>query len=247
MGSFRPQNIWLGFGLTLLSACSTPGNGIRGELGVGTFDYNCLIASDAACSESGAIDAFLAANDLGSDKDLPRAVAVGSRFGLSYAGTLSDEQGEVLVTTEAAASEDAIGTEAFQIDAPVSTSFVGTAADGRVVDLIYVEAATPKGLFIWLDQESVDSIELSVGDSLDMTFTLYDEEERLLGGAISSSWQIDDNDIVVLSEYQATGLPTESTIKNKVDITLSGQSAGSTELVVTAGAIERTIRIEVTP
>ena len=66
--------------LGLLAGCDDPGDGIRGQLGVGTFDYNCLIESDAACAESGVIEDFRASNDLGNQKQLPQAVAVGSKL-----------------------------------------------------------------------------------------------------------------------------------------------------------------------
>jgi hypothetical protein len=216
-------------------------------LGVGTFDYNCFNPSDAACAESEVIDVFRASNDLGNQKQLPQAVAVGSKFGLSYAGSLADIDGETLVTTEAAAEVDEIGVENFQINEPVTTAFFAASSQGQVADLLYVDAATPSELLVWSAQETIEKIKISEGDSVDLAFTLVDKKARLLAGAVESAWTLPDDSTAALAEYQATGLPDRESIKNRVEVTLTGLAAGETELTVTALDLVRTLTIEVSP
>jgi hypothetical protein len=72
--------------LALLAAgCdSSVGGGTFGEVGNGTFKYECVNDGDAACSATSAIDSFRVSEDLGRKGALPDAVAVGGVFSLSF-------------------------------------------------------------------------------------------------------------------------------------------------------------------
>ena len=241
--------------LTGLAACtvSDPGDGISGELGVGTFDYQCVIASDAACISDGVVDAFLAKNDLGGQKEPPQAVAVGARFGLNYAGTLITEgpadglEGISLIATEAAAPIDEIGTEAFEINEPTTTAFVALSAERRVVDFINMTAASPAELLVWENQASVESLKIEQGEKITLAFTLADESGRLLAGAVESSWQVGDASVLSLSDAQGDRSTDESELKNRVEIQVTGKNVGETQLEVQALDLSRSLNIEVLP
>ena len=116
-----------------------------------------------------------------------------------------------------------------------------------MADLLYIDAATPSELLVWSAQETVEKIKISEGDSVDLAFTLVDKDERLLAGAVESAWTLADDSTAALAEYLATGLPDRESIKNRVEITLTGLAAGETELTVTALDFVRTLTIEVTP
>ena len=216
------------------------GSGTSGNVGNGTFDYECLTQSDAACSKTDAIDSFAASNDLVGRRGMPRAVAVGALFGLNF-----DPSGPVDNTYRvvAATSDDARSPGEFQVERPGHAAFIAVRSGEKASDYIGLDAREAVGLRVWSEQRPIESIELRTVDRVTLTVTPVDDDESLLAGALPLRWESLDESIVSLSRLGASR--GRDTVSNEVDVILHAEGVGRTRVRVQSGRIGHEFSVEV--
>ena len=145
-------------------------------MGQGSFTHVCPINGDPVCSETGEIDDFKANSDLGDDDGTPAAVAVGSTFGVVYAGTVRQSGDKLLVVVSAASPIDKLSSGTFRLEQPAESAFIARDNQDRVVDFLVVEAAEAVELSVWQEQEIVSDITVGRFLSSQLTVTPVDKE-----------------------------------------------------------------------
>lgn len=217
---------------------SSPGDGAAGELGQGTFAYECANDGDAHCASRSEIDEF-DARDLGPEGSLPRAVAVGSTFGLSYAGRVRDDGDRLLVQVTPAYADDELAEEVFSVAQPTDAAFMAMDGDGRVVDFVVVTVLEATELNVWKDERAISSLSLSVGEALTLPVVPQSDDGTLLSGALRYTWTTTDEDIVSLGGADE--------VLNEGEVEIAAEAEGVAQIRVVSGDLLVQIDVEVTP
>lgn len=226
--------------LGLLAGCgSSPGSGAAGELGQGTFEYVCVNDGDAKCSMTSNIDEF-DVHDLGSPKALPQGVAVGSIFGLRYAGRVRDDGDELLVQVLAASHDDELSPEIFSIAEPAEAAFLAVDSKGRSIDFVVVPAVEATELSVWSEEVELSDLVLSVGDTAGLTVVPRSSDGDLLAGAIPYLWTSSQGSIFSLNDGS-----TE--VRNEGDCEITAEGQGEAELRIVSGNLVVRVNVEVVP
>jgi|SRR5690606_4534016 len=248
-GSFGSGSRILGVAaLVLCAGCDGeegPGTGTPGELGDGTFEYQCQNRGDVKCSAADAVDDFELIHDIRSGLDLPRAVAVGATFGVRYAGTVRSGGQVMLVTVTAASRSDEVSPGVFSLAQPVEAAFIATANDGTAVDFAVVTALEAEELSVWHNQREVTSLVLEVDERADLTVAPRSGTGTLLAGALRYQWVTTDPSVVTLGRLSSDAV--ESEVRNQGDVSILGVNEGSAVVRIRSGNLESTVRVEVTP
>jgi hypothetical protein len=230
----------------LQTACGdSPGTGTGGELGQGTFKYACALNGDPVCSETEAIDARVRERQLASEGGVPDAVAVGAPFGIEYGGTEREEGDVLFVDVSPASPEDESVRGEFTIEQPAEAAFLARNSDGEVIDFVLVTAFEATQLVLWADEEEVASVELALGESIELTVVPASEDGQFLGGALSYTWSVEDSDVARIGRVDSAA--DEQRVDNSGDLLLKGLTLGQTTLRVTAGGLGLDVSVEVIP
>src|SRR5262245_47861180 len=142
------------------------GPGTVGELGQGTFSYQCALSEgDAVCNDADAVNRTTVGAYLGIDGQIPAGIAVGGRFDLTYFGDVTTEDYERLtIVVEPAASDNVDEQGGFRIRAPGRYAFMARDRAERVVaDFTNIDAYLMTDLTIWMDEQPLEEIVMQIG------------------------------------------------------------------------------------
>jgi hypothetical protein len=239
MTYFRWKRVFSLVGGVGAVACgSSPGTGTAGELGQGTFEYECVNSGDAHCASRAEIDEF-DARDLGETDGLPGAVAVGSIFGLKYGGSVRKDGDQLLVRVEPAFADDEISPEIFSVSEPTEAAFVAVDSEGRAVDFSVMQVLEATELTLWNDQRLKSKISLAVGESLKIIVVPRSDSEVLLAGALPYLW--------TTTEVDVASFDSDREVLNKGEVEILAEAEGSAEVRVVSGDLGARLVVEVTP
>lgn len=202
--------------LLLLPACEDSPPGTQGELGQGSFTYECLSAEDVGC--------FNAPYD---GAELPVGIAVGSKFDLNFHG----ETARIVSGSESLAEAVSDG---FRARAPGTVAMLAEAtARDRVVDFVHLDLVDVADLE--LSGEGTDGEDpLLVGNHWEWTASPKSDEGTALAGTLLCTWTSSDTSVVRFSQTQETHL-------NGV----RGMAPGKAIVTVTVGAASKAIEVTV--
>jgi hypothetical protein len=193
--------------------------GTRGELGNGTFFYECGGATDPVC------------DDGDSDYPFDRDYAVGARFGLTF----EDDNG-LGATLSASAPErlDDSGQD-FVALAEGTVAVIARRGD-RVIDIIHLELREMADVRLETELQAFggDTVELEVGQIAALRATPRDADDELIVGGLPTTWQSSAPEIADVYG---------SDDDNRVEVIAN--DVGEAEITVMMGDIEKSITISV--
>lgn len=206
----------IGLALALLSsACIESGE--PGALNRGRFSYQCLDSTDTGCDRNSG--------------QLPAAIAVGSRFRVTFApesGPLCNVVSPVTSLLESTA-------EGFFVRAPGSFALVATNVRGEAVDFIQQAASEIRELRFRRDSDVVLArLTLSVGDTAIINAEPFDARGTRLAGALPYTWQVSGTGALTLEP---------STIANRMRVV--ARSVGALSLVASVGDHGFTLPVDI--
>lgn len=219
----------LGFFAVLALAAPVSGCLTTGELGGGSFGYACPNqGNDAACDT--AFD--------GQELALPRKVAVGSVFSLSFHGDASSPVAYVVYP----ASADILSPSGsgFVFQKPLFAAVLARDVGGRVGDFIHLKGAAVDHLAVLKLSNVVNDLKLSVDQSVTLHVVPMDETGEVLAGAFTYTWTDKGAGAVIdfANETDLSGNPKSNTI------VVTGKAAGTVDLAVQTG--KSTVVVHVT-
>jgi hypothetical protein len=229
------------------------GGGTAGELGEGSFTYECeLIPADPVCADKSEIDELQITSDLGTSGELPFAVAVGGRFDLSYFGDVTtDDLTRLQLHIVPAKTEHVNDKGGFSIDAPGRYAFLARdAEEGVVADFVYLDAAEATDLKFWSAKQTLDptaAVDLVIGEAdFNVAVTPVDADGRTLAGALSYQWSSSDEMVLVLDGPGSSGEPTGGVEINEIGVRAVAVGEGTVTITITAGTLSAEINVNVT-
>lgn len=229
----RARQILLALGGLAAVGCTGIGTptGTRGELGNGVFSYSCDGPADPMCDDGGQSHA------------MPKAVAVGSRFSVTFtpvgegvgSATVEPASKELLVETETLGSS-------FKALKPGVAALLARRGD-TVVDLVHVRISAVEAVHFDLADEGgdamqIDSItQLSVvaGGSAVVRAVSTNDSGEALAGALSCKWTTADDGLLSI----ASGDSGDDRIQ------IDALGSGSTSLHVDLGDLGADLPIEI--
>jgi hypothetical protein len=214
-----------------------PPEGSTGELGVGKFSYQCVEAGDSLCS-----DTFGEADFSDATRNLPSAIAVGSKFALSFLGEVNKSGDGPSVELIAATPDDQPFAGKFTIDSPRQAAFLALNSSDEVVDYVLVEAQEAVRLEIIEGDEPVQQLTLKVGETVIISAMPLNQANDRLGGALPYFWSFNDADFVLLEREHRV---TPSNFSDGNDLRLTGQKPGQELLRVSSGELSAQIEVTV--
>ncbi len=191
-----------------------------GELGNGSFWYDCAGPTDAACP-----DGFRA-------RTFPTAIAVGASFGLAYGP--SNGVGRSAVIDVSAPDLISSQSGAFRL---VSPGFVSVLArrSGRVVDLLHLDGQLVDRAAIVRGGIALNAVELELGESVTLGAEPQSALGRTLAGSLPYAWSVADASVARLAS-----------VADDNRVLLEAEALGETEVRVVVGdGIEATVSISV--
>ena len=204
--------------------------GQTGELGRGTFYYQCVDdVYDLACHGSSGMPQF------------PSAVAVGGSFNLDYVRTEGADQ--ITISVIGGSPNHVLyegGTISLQTEA--DAALLAMTTKNRAMDLIHVTALEPNSLELvssaWdapQDWEIITEVTVESGSFEVVRGITRDVFGRALAGVLQFNWEVDNTAVAAL-EYDT----------NHSVVRIDGVGAGQAHLIGTAAGIVRTFDIIVT-
>lgn len=241
---------WVGALALMATGCSAGAvepPGTLGELGMGTFRYNCIEEGDAVCNQTQAVDTFLVSADLGINGEAPAAIAVGARFDLAYFGDVETKDGQLLLVETVPARPDAVTkVGGFVITTPGVHAFLARSPKGIVADFIHVSALEVEDLDVWVDEHRVEAITLPVGSELVLAVVPQNGTGVSLAGALPYRWQV-DGDAAAIDSIGGFGAPTTTVELNDDEIRVYGAAEGTATITVERGDVQKQIQVTVEP
>lgn len=256
----RVHNILPAFVLALpaLGCDGISGPGTPGELGQGTFSYQCALSEgDAVCNDASLnpINRDVVETQLGIDGQIPAGIAVNGRFQLTYFGDVTTDDFERLnLVIEPAASDNIDEQGGFRIREAGRHDFLARdKAEDEVADFIDLYAYNMTNLTIWMDEQPLDELELTIGTVsthaiLAATPTAdIDGQEIYLGGAMAYEWESSDPSILAVDPAHSTEPePTTSVELNNDEVRVTAVAVGTAVLTITVGGFIRAMPVTVT-
>lgn len=230
-GGGRARRVLRTSALTVALAAATTACGTPGELGNGTFWYEC----------SGASDGDVACLGWGSRREIPHTLAVEATFRLSFDAHQSQVQAgldEQAIVIEPASWDRAAGGDgSFRLLEPGTHSFIARGDDGTAVDYVHVHGRQATGVELLCDvTNNFDPLKLTVGQTAWLDASPADTQGAELAGRLTYTWLTHDSSIASLE----AGVTTRRR-------GVRGEAAGATEIHVNAGGATRVVPVEVTP
>ncbi len=193
--------------------------GASGELGKGTFFYQCTDDADPVCD--------------GGQSDFPRgtALAVGASFSLYF----REATGPSASLESSAPHRLSVAGSVFVAERPGTVAVIAK-REGRVLDLLHLGLAEMTELHIASEMPEVavldeaDTLALEVGQRVRLRATPRDALGAELGGALSMEWQSGDLSVVSFDG---------SSRDNGVE--LVANKPGTATIFVTMGELSRTL------
>jgi len=226
--------------LAFATGCDLPlDGGSRGDLGAGSFNYDCVATGDAVCNRTGAVDANHTEIVLGISREVPLLVAVGGRFDLSFR-----PDGGSAAFVEPARRRGVSVQGGFSISDPGVHAFLARTRDGEVADFIHVEARRIAELEIWSEGVPISGVSLAVGERLTIAALPVDHQHTPLAGGSSWHWSNPQTGEV---ELEAAPGPFDGAAQLDDEVVIVGLAEGTTTVAVQRGDATAEIPIEVTP
>ncbi|MEM6788444.1 MAG: hypothetical protein AAF928_02610 [Myxococcota bacterium] len=228
---------------------SEPPEGSAGELGEGRFRYGCAAAGDPACNQTDALDPDRVAGVFGFDQEVPLSVAVGARFGLSFArddGGFNDVVGAGDVVREQGG---------FTILAPSIQGFLAASTrEDQIVDFTHVEAKRTSRIEVWSARRRLteDPLPLGLGVVRVVAALPVDGLDVPLAGGAPFTWTTTDPAVVAIvprdKEDAEEGDPFDADEESPFDdeMELHGLAEGEASVTVARDDVSAEIRIIVT-
>jgi hypothetical protein len=184
-----------------------------GELGTGTFLYECVDSTDYACR---APQTSFIVGDSSQliPETFPRAVAVGSEFRVHFLSVDYTNDTHSLFSTPVTLEGPAtpistdlvtpLGTDRYRVVKAGFLGFYGTAqtsggpSGGPVgpADILHLEALDPVALQIRISDGTTVPTQLRLYESFDLVAFPADERGTTLGGTVPLSWESSDPVVV---------------------------------------------------
>lgn len=143
----------------------------RGDLGKGTFVYGCYNETDTSCDDGGT--------------DLPRAIAVGSRFDMRFSISSGVQPTVISPATDLVRRAG----EAFEVRAPGQFPLLAVNANREVIDIKHLRAADVEQIRVQRSRElPAASLRLAPRESATLLALPYDHGGVKLGGALTYEW-----------------------------------------------------------
>jgi hypothetical protein len=150
--------------------------GERGDLGVGNFVYQCVGVTDTACTGDAAV--------------LPQALAVGSRFNMTFAVRSGASPLVISPATDIVRREDG----AFMVLQSGVFPLLAVTGSNEVVDIKHLQAAAIAEVRVQKPKElPVASLTLSPGDAVTLSAVPFDVRGVQLGGGLVYGWRSSDD------------------------------------------------------
>ena len=223
-------------------------SGSLGQLGEGYFTYGCVDEGDAVCNITDAVNTAQVDIELGLDGQIPAAVAVGSRFDLSYWGDVSTDDGELLFVEVIPASPTHIRQGGgFVIDDAGTFAFLAHSPKGVVADFTHVTAVEPSRLDLWVDEQKMASLQMDEGRHSHIAVVPNDDTNVALAGALPYIWTSSNEDVLRIDEVETVGTPSAGVEHNDDEVRIVAMAAGNATLTVSAGNLTKAIEITITP
>ncbi len=222
--------------------------GTLGQLGEGVFRYECVEDGDPRCNATSAVDSLAVSADLGVDPELPKAIAVGARFDLTFLGDTVTDDGEFLfVDVEPARPDLVTHAGGFVIEVPGTFAFLARNGPKRIVtDFVHLDAEPVERLVVWHQQQTVEALTLEVDQTSTVAVVPTSERGVALAGALPVRWTSSDTDVVSISPISASGV-TGGGEANVDEALIVSVGEGSATVTVTAGVATHAITVTVTP
>lgn len=207
--------------------------GTLGELGEGTFRYNCVDDGDAVCNTTNAIDRSLAEREFGINGEIPQAIAVGARFDLIYQGSVNYEGDPLAVQTQPAQKEGVHERGGFTITKAGQYAFLAKSPKGVVADFTHLLAVDVSELRVWQDEQTITDLTLEIDAEAQLAVTPMDADALPLAGGFSYTWESSDPTVLVVDEPGSIGTPTSGVELNNDELRVVALGAGTATLTVT--------------
>ena len=218
----RAASLCLGWAL-LLAACPDDDRELdetrgRGDLGRGRFVYDCFNQTDTAC-QSG-------------EAELPKALAVGGRFELRFAIESGAQPSVIAPSFEFVKRIDG----GFQVRAAGDFALLAVNGNREVIDIKHLHAAEIAEVRVQRRSElPVASLQLSRGESVELSAVPVDAQGSELGGALDYAWRSEDEELLRLESLPAL---------NRVRVR-AGPEDGATQLVLVVGGTSHMVSVRV--
>jgi hypothetical protein len=204
--------------------------GTRPEWGAGLFRYECVSHGDPACDGPPALSEYFP--EFARSYALPRAVAVGSRFDVSYvAGSItapSHSASAALLSNEAGV---------FYARRPGLVGLMGISTADTVLAWVHLQINEPAGIRL----SGLERRQLEAGTAVPVSAYLVDSRGFALGGAVDFHWTVQGSRVLNLTVGGRNG-PGWSLDDQAV---LRAEQSGVARLTVTALDVELEVEIEV--
>jgi hypothetical protein len=237
------------------------GTGTVGELGEGTFSYECELAEgDAACNlvSPDPVNRQIVDTYLGTGGELPAGVAVNGRFDITYFGDVTtDDLERLTVVVEPAASDNVDDRGGFIIRKPGRYAFMARDYSERIVaDFTYIEAFDVTDLTIWESEQNVTALSFDMGSATSplpetkiaaVPLASVDGEDVYLAGALAYEWSSSDETVLAVDPANSTGEPVDGVELNNDEVRIVALGPGSAVLTVKVGELTKDLAVTVNP
>jgi hypothetical protein len=196
----------------LAAGCGEDLGQATGELGAGTFQYECVDSTDYACRDPEASFRIFGNNPLIPDA-LPRAVAVGSEFRLSFLAWESAPCPDLFCFDPATEHGPAtpistdlvtvLGADRYRAKWPGFLGFYGMtqASDGTLIaDILHVEALWATDVQVRVADGSDVPTRLAPLASATLMAFPADVSGAPLGGTVVLTWETSDSNVLSVQQ-----------------------------------------------
>ncbi len=171
--------------LVLVIACSDTLPGTAGDLGEGSFTYECVSDADTACSS----DPF-------EELDVPGAIAAGARFDLRF----HEWEGQPLRIVPGSESFVAVSDPGFLALRPGTVAMLAESkAEERIVDLTHIVLVTPEAIGL-SGQGTRGDQPMTIDDYWEWSCHPQTTDGSEIAGSLACEWTSSDPSVVYLTQ-----------------------------------------------
>ncbi len=175
-------------------------------------------------------------------RNLPKAVAVGSKFFLSFIGEVNKSGDGPNVEMMAVSQGDQPVAEKFTIDRPRQAAFLALKSSDEVVDYVVVEAQEAAALRIEFENKPLDVLALSVGETVTISAIPLNHNGEELGGSLPYFWSSNNSEIVSLEREHAISV---NNFTDGNDVRLTALKLGRELLTASSGVLAAQVEVHV--
>jgi hypothetical protein len=190
--------------VTLAASACVPFGGTEGQLGHGEFFYQCAGSGDIACdANKGQLDIDIEITSASGSK-LPRGIAVGAPFQLSFQGNhdLNVADTTLVSASPTLAPQSDLG---FAIEKPVTVSFLAKRSGGRISDFIDITAEEVDTVHAFSAGITVSKLTLSTGEDHLVGAYARGQSGTPLSGSLIWGWSSSDSTVVAIApDYESS-------------------------------------------